>query len=327
MPAPWIANEPGDWDVNWLQSDENREGVDTAHVRTGSEFDGGTSRVANSPLLPARTTGGVRWTWGTNSAPANGITHFAWVNDAGTEILRVTNTSLGNQQLQYWSGSAWVGVGSAQPVSLGDYRAELTFDGLGTAAGVLTFRHFDMLSGSLVAEWSATGLDLTACTNISKARVRAQSGGIMAVAEYIVCDDPPGGLVGYNRAPNSDGIDTDGGTTYAAIDDLTLNDADFLSLAASGNKHSVKGTARDFAGQRVDAVTISFRARCGATGPTQVRAYLVLGGTRYYHPDTVTLSTSFAAYQVAWELNPANGLPWVGADAESASLEWGWEAV
>lgn len=326
MSAPWIGNEPGDWDSNWSPAAETY-GQDTSRIRSGIENDGGTSRVSDSPLLPARTSGGIAWRFRSNSAWANALQHFRWLNAAGTEVLRVANTASGTQQLQFWNGSSWTGVGAAQAITTDlSLIAELSFAGLGTSSGDLALRYYPTSGGAAVAEWVGSGLGLTAATDIAKARLVAQSGGLFGVGEYIVSDDSPVGLIGYNRVGNANGTDTDGGA-FGSIDDTTINDADFLSLASSGNRHSVKGTARNFAGRRVDAVSVTFRGRRGASGPTQVKVYLLISGTRYYHPDTITLSTSFSAYFVSWEDNPATSAPWLNADAENANLEWGWEAV
>jgi hypothetical protein len=48
--------------------------------------------------------------------------------------------------------------------------------------------------------------------------------------------------------------------------------------------------------------------------------------TRYYGT-TFALDVIPLAYQYTWQLNPATGVAFTAAEANAATLEWGWEAV
>lgn len=309
-------------------------GQDTTRLRGGIRL----SQAADDPRsypLPARTAGQITWRMRNNSDWVSGVHNFSWSNDAGIEVLRVRNTNTNTLQLQYWNGSTWVGIGAAQVVTADlVIRAHMVYSGLGTSSGSISLVYINLTSGLPVATWSATGLDLTACTNISRHNLFRTSLGTMSVGEYVSSgNEDLSASVCHTVVGNATGSDNTGATgTFAAFDEGAANqnsvdDADFLQLSSVGSRYSFTAPARDFAGRTVRTLCISYRARRGSSGPQTIRPYIKIGGTRYYAADQVLTTNFTSGYQAFWDVNPATGLMWTAAEAQAASLEFGFEAA
>ena len=65
--------------------------------------------------------------------------------------------------------------------------------------------------------------------------------------------------------------------------------------------------------------------RRGASGPSQVKLYVVIGGTRYYSPAIAVNGVGFVTVAYQWDLNPATSAPWTVTQING--LEIGVEAA
>lgn len=286
----------------------------------------------------ARTAGASGFTRAHLAAHASGNTYAAWLNSSGTAVLRIQSTATATFQLQYWNGATWTAVGSAVAITGGislQYRWAVDFTGLGTSSGTLRVRAVNDSTDAVVMDESATGLNLTSMVNIDRLRIYAPNS---TTTSYFVCEAfiKDGSAVTafvYGNQITGNGSDIDGTGAYTEVDDtgatITAYDTDFSSLPSSGNRRSYKSAARSFGGRSVKSVGFDARLRCGATGATQCKPYLRIGGTRYYWNSgtAVTLTTTFADYWFAWENDPSTGAAWAATNAESASLEFGIEVV
>lgn len=341
MVAPWIGASASAFpaqsvglEIRWY----NAVGPYSCGV---SFFSGSSTGYIEGAVLPARTAGATGITRGISSSVATNLTIVSWLNDAGTEVLRLRTTATGVVQLQRWDGSAFVAVGTSVTIPNNNLRNWVVeFSGLGTSSGSLRLWMLDAVSSAVVKDETTAGLNLTAVSNIAQMRIYVVSANTVPTSVFsgaFVKDGTGVTTYGYNRAPNANGTDVDGTGTptasYTAIDDTDTGtpDADFVSLSASSQRRSVKCAARTFGGRPVKLVGFDFRARCGATGPTQVKAYLRIGATRYYwgggSGTPITLTTVFANYQAYWDQDPSTAAPWDAANAESANLEYGLEVV
>lgn len=290
---------------------------------------------AISPVLPVRTSG---------NAGAAILLSNAAVSEPNVELLgagltnklRFTKVAPGVNGtvyiFQYWDGSAWVNVGSSFDLGNSSLVTQLRFEwsGYGTSSGAVSIRVFRDAGEALVAARSVTGLNFTSHSGIVQMRVLEARGGQPSnFSTMFVCDADGDSSYVYNNVGNANGADTGGTGTFASINDVGANyDTSFISLPSSGNRRSVKNTAdRVYDNRTVRAVAVNVRLRRGATGVTQARVYLTIGGTRYYHPTTLTLTTSFEPYCMVWETDPSTSSAWTLTNAQAASLEWGVEAV
>lgn len=333
MSYDFVAQEGDCWIAGGILRG-NQQGMETTRVRTGVNF-GNSGLNSESPVFASRTAGQVIWRMNNNSEWQINTTNLFWKSNAGTEVVRVRNTGTGIQQLQYWNGSTFVGVGVAQAVASSiTYKVRLVFAGLGTSSGTLTLQYTNVDSGAIGYTWTASGLDLTSCPNIARAAINKATIGLWVVGEYVVS-----GVADLEATVVHQGVGTGAGTdnvnavgTFASIDEgaATSNatdDSDFVQLAAAGDRYSMVMPARSFGGKAVKSIVINYRAQRGVSGATSVRPYLKIGGTRYYAA-TQALTTSFvSAYQAFFNINPATALAWEAAAAESADLEFGFEAA
>lgn len=310
---------------------------------TRSDYGGGFS-VTNytdyfqSPQQTARTSGAVGFTRRIATGYTSGNTLGSALNSSGVEGLRIRSIGARQFQLQYWNGASYTGIGSGITVPGGatdQYRFVVDFTGLGGAGGTLQFRVVLESGEAIVGDESATGLNLTSVVNVDRLRLYcgAQSGATYGVSEWFIKDGSGLTAYVYNNKITGNGTDVDGTGSYTDMDDTNIStpDVDFVSLSASGNRRSAKAPARNFGGRAVKGVGFGTRLRRGATGPTQIKAYLTIGGTRYYWGGgagtAVTLTTVYTDYWFGWELDPSTGVAWTAANAQSANLEFGVEVV
>lgn len=309
-------------------------GMELTRIRTATNF-ANAGFNSESPVFASRTAGQAIWRMNNNSAWQINTTNFFWRSSGGVEVVRIRNTAAGVQQLQYWNGSAFVGVGATQtPVLDRIFRARLVFSGLGTAAGSLTLTYTNVANGIIEHTWTASGLDLNSCPNIARVGVNKSTTGAFVVGEYVFS-----GVVDLDATVVHEGVGTGAGTdnvnavgTFLSIDEgsgvtSSTDDSDFVQIGAVGDRYSMVMPARSFGGKAVKSIVINYRAQRGVTGATSVRPYLKISGTRYYAA-TQALTTSFvSAYQAFFNLNPATAAAWTAAVAEGAALEFGFEAA
>lgn len=332
MAIDFVANEGDCWIASGVIP-ASPVSADTTRIRTGASF-ANNGWDAMSRMLTPRTEGEVAFRFYNNVAWQNATTPFYWHSSTSVEVVRLRCTSTGQLQLQYWSGSAWVGVGAAVAVAedIG-FRFRLIYSGMGTSSGSITGAVVNISSGETVASWTATGLNLTACPDIARAGINKTFSGTFTVNEYIMSNENLDALLCNSGVCNSTGTDNTGATgTFAAVDEgagyaASVDDSDLIQLPASGARYSMRMPARNFASRAVRAVVINYRARRGASGPTTIRPYLKIGGTRYYAADQVLTTSFVSGYQAIFNVDPSTGLEWEIAAAQDANLEFGFEAA
>lgn len=335
MPAPWMAYH---FDaLNFLSGAGTLSTSSSpASGRQSSSIISSTTISWRSKQQPSRTSGcaGINALIASSSSSLGGV--FVLLDSSLGNVLRVAQTATNRLNLQYWNGSAWVTIGSGvsgytNTSNSNSVRITVDFDGLGTASGSATMRVYEDSADTLLGTVTGTGLPFSSLANVAYYLLPTKGTSLVNSTEHFLADGSAETMYRYGSRPTADGADTDGTGGWADLNDASLSalDTTFVSLPSSGNRRSAKNsTARDYNGRGVRAVGFGARLRCGATGPTQVRPYLTVGGTRYYHPSApVTLNTSFESYSFTWEQNPATTADWTTADAQAASLEYGIEVV
>lgn len=295
------------------------------------------NRSMATDVQTARTSGSSGYTLGVSTAGTTIGCLMEWRDTSDNPVFRTDVTASGVVSCQYWNGSSWTTLGTFTGLSSAtQWFIKLDFSGLGTASGALTFKQWDIEGAVLAQTVSGTGLDLSSCANVGKLVTNADvDTSTSYVGEMFLYDGAADSVFGYGNVPTSNGTDQDQISGDEANVDEVGNDVplddDFVSLDTSGQRFSVKCAARDYQGRAIKLVSPSWRLRCGATGPTQVKGYLTIGGTRYYwgggSGTAVTLTTSFEGYNFPFDQDPAATAAWTAAVAEDATLEWGIELV
>lgn len=291
-----------------------------------------TSSGAESPILPVRTSGGAGASFALDSVSGASGVLLTYFGASSSNRIRIVRTAAVNiHAFQYWDGAAWVQVGATFAlVDSTVYQARIEWSGYGTANGAVSCRVFTDAGEALIASRSATGLNFTSLSGIVQVTARSAIGSqTVRYSVLFVCDSDGDTSYVYNNVANANGSDTGGTGDFNSVNSLgTTYDSTFISLPTSGLRRSVKNTAdRNYAGRTVRAMSVNVRLRRGATGPSQARVYLTIGGTRYYHPTTLSLTTSFTSYNMIWETDPSTSATWTLTNAQASSLEWGVEAV
>ena len=210
--------------------------------------------------------------------------------------------------LQYLNASAvWTDVGSALPIGSGRADYDL-FVNITTGVAKLYVR------GSVSAA-TATGLSLGHMSGITKARLHSDTGG--RYFSQIVADTTP--TIGYRLAsvhPNGAGSDSAWTGTYLNIDETSLDDADFVNSATANQVSTYTLSSVTLTGYSVQDVTVSFRSKCGGSGPQNIEAVLRSAGTNYFSSN-LAQDVGYAPYQNTWSTDPATSADWVLASISS----------
>lgn len=332
MPEPWFSST-----LDGMLPIGTSTPVSTAPVTAARGVE--SARVAGtgaqSPVLPERTSGDAGFAV---------MNYNAFSSEARVELLgagdsnriRLVKTTPGSNstqyRMEYWNGTSWTIVGSVFDLNASAtwYQVRIQWSGYGTSSGSVSFRVFADAGETLIASGSASGLNFTSLSGIVRIRYTDPRGaGNSYFSAAFIVDSGGDTSYVYTNVANADGSDTNGTGGFGSINSTgSTYDSTFISLPASGDRRSVKNTAdRNYNNRTVRAVSVSARLRRGATGPSQARVYLTIGGIRYYHPTVLSLTTSFVSYSLVWENDPSTSAPWTISSAQAASLEWGVEAV
>jgi hypothetical protein len=297
---------------------------DNAWARGASgQFAAGSNIIRSVPFSLA--SGSVRFNFAMSSyLQTTVLDYFALFNQSGTPVVRaILGDSTAQIQWQFWDGAAWnnIGPSMAVPNTSGAGKAFIEVQWTCGVSGNLRVLISDVEQFSLSVNLSAaTAMTLFRMTDMSLI-------GANYISELIISEIATVGHRLKTVPATSNGLDINGTGSYLDIDDTgNGSDADVVSFSAAAQKQSFKGAARTL-GSSIRAVVAACRAwRVDATGPQNMRAYIIVSGTRYYGP-TIALDTAPDIYQHSWDLNPATGVYWTPSEANAAALEWGFEAL
>jgi hypothetical protein len=331
MGVLWIGNEADCYLLSGGNAIEESGAQDTGgYARTGMRV----SRTDASNLTSTPDWGAVDEIWHKfNYVNAGGVTAgfpiWAAKNAAGQIVAQILSVSAGSSQFQIWSGSAFVNVGAAiTNGSTALWRYDVHFKG-GAAgyveiwAGPAGAQTKILDTSGAPAAWGSA----VAIVRVYHEGTRTGGGFNTNVGSEIVQTTSTLSTRNETKQPTSNGTDVGGTGTWADVDESNpFNDSDVVTLSASGQHQSFKAAARTLTQAVVSAVTASCRAWYEVGGPTQIKPYLTISGTRYYGT-TFALGLTPQGYQYSWTINPATSAAFTQAEANAATLEWGWEAV
>lgn len=127
---------------------------------------------------------------------------------------------------------------------------------------------------------------------------------------------------------NGNGADTDWTGDYEDVDDPNPpsgdGDTTYINSSTVTHRESVTMEGLNWPSNALPwRVLFNIDARKTTVDAVILKGYLTVGGTRYYHADTKTLTDKYDAYQFAWTENPATSTPWTVAALND--LEYGVE--
>lgn len=269
--------------------------------------------------------------WGSNNTGGVATRAFVTVyNSSDVGVLRCTTNSQSGGfalcRLQYWDGSAWQNIGgstfnAAVGVNGTTFDMECTVDG---SAGRFAMYVDGVLQVELTGDtdfYSGSAADYVTMESWGSTNPRYFS-------ESFVCDGSTLGMRLATLVPNGDGAYTAWTGTFADVDETTVNDADFVSGAANGDRENFTLTNLSTAAAALAPVAVinSARARIGATGPQNLQLTIRTGGNDYDSGNIAGLTTSFAnGYQNIWNTNPDTAAAWTTSEIDA--LEIGDEAI
>jgi hypothetical protein len=328
----WQGNEVDAYKINSTQNVEVSAGAggainDAAYARCGMKAGrNGVGELYSRPDWVAQNEIWHRFNHMTNISV--GMVIWAAFTAAGVKVAQIYAVDANHFQYQAKVGGALADVGD--PFSSVPSQAQLKtrFD----------IHHNGIAGGKVEVYYGAPGaqtkvLDATGDYSAAGAIVRVYHGANSVgggydtlVAHEIVQSTSTLSSTSEIKPPTSNGTDVDGTGTYADVDEQVYSDADQITLLAVGNHQSFKSAARTQTQDVVSGVTLSCRAWYEAGGPTSIKPYLTIGGVRRYGP-AIALDVIALAYQYTFDVNPATGVAFTPAEANAATLEWGWEAA
>lgn len=320
----WIGHEADSYILASATQTEQGNAILSPQERTGMRV----GRSGGGIILSAPDWVAVNDFWhGWRSNGSISVNEQLWIGytAAGTAVARIIAATTATGQFQIWSGTVWTNIGGTFALVGGTAKNDLHF--VPAVSGRIEFYYGN--AGSQTKVLDLTG-DYSAAANIVRIGHDGNTtgGGFdNDVAHEIVQTTSTLNTTSEIKPPTSDGADTDGGVGgWANVDEVTYSDADYIALAAVGKRQSFKAIARTTTQASVTGVTASCRAWYEGGGPTNIKPYVTLGGVRYYGT-TFALDVIPKAYQYTWQVDPSTGVAWTAATANSAALEWGWEAA
>lgn len=308
----------------------------------------GQGRYISAPLTSAQTTFWASFqlyltTPGGPQTPT--ITDSTWVSfhDASyTALYRIVGAggtvSQPVAQFQYWSGSAWVNVGSPQVVpSNARHKWDFQFTIANSGGTLAAYCDGVPMGAALTGDTSFAGSG--SIQEIRFYTVGNNTFGHAAspyVSEVMILDVSTLGRRLATLALTGTGA-TDawtpstGATSVATVDEVgTYADTDYASSATANQVYTgvtsdLSLTAQQYA---VDSVVIAYRALRGAVGPQNLKGVVRVGGTNYPSSANVaTLNTAFGYTWADFDLNPATSAAWTPAEINTAGFETGAKSI
>jgi hypothetical protein len=326
MPVLWQGHEAECYVLGTASNTEDTGVADAAYERTGMRVgnNGGGNLTSAPDWAPANEIW-HRFNYKCDGGYSNGFRLWAVMNSSGQILAQIVCVS-GAAQFQVWDGVALVNVGATFGYVGAGAKGRFDIHVLGGNPGQIDV--YGGAPGSQALQLSTTG-NYSSVVNMVRIYHEPASiaGGFWTeVAHEIVQTTPTLNATSEVEPPTSNGADVDGTGTYTNVDESSYSDTDYINFTAAGQHQSFKSAARTGTQAIVLGVTISCRAWYEAGGPTQIKPYIKIGGTRYYG-STFALTLTAKGYQYTWQTNPATSAAFTVTEVNDATLEWGWEAV
>ena len=220
---------------------------------------------------------------------------------------------------QYWNGSAWVSIGTG-PLSSVLTVEETLHVKMDNVSGIFRRYRNTVLDGELLGDTIRT-----AGTAINRIEFESHTGsGTQIYSEVIIATTDTRGRRLQRLEPTADGANTAWTGTFADVDEIGINDADYISTTTADQLETF--VAADIAASlstafAVEAVVVSVRARKGDSGPQNLQAVIRTASTDYMSSNYPTLNTMFqGGQQKVWDTNPNTLAAWTQAEVNGIEI-------
>lgn len=293
---------------------------DSTYAR-GSIETGASNGYFDTPTFASQTTLWLHFEHYIIANSSNNLsTPVTCVNSSGTDVFRVTTTgSVNVYQAQYWNGSAWVNIGSTYSLAL---STRYVFDIKIVCGGSGSFEFY--VGGALYTSGSAS---MTSVDNIAQIRFRScRTNTTSYYSQIIVANESTIGHKYMTKPPTGNGANTAWSSDYTAVDEATLNEADFITGSADGDIETFTRAALSLGSFAVKAVVVTALAKNNGAAPNNIQAALRIGGTNYFSSN-LTLTSGFTPVAAIWATDPSTSATWGTTNAGAATTEFGVKAV
>lgn len=294
---------------------------DSAAVRCSMQLGGSLKDELDTPPLGSLATA---WThfeiYSSDMAGYLNRTYCEWFNNAATSVFRLRITTVNKVQMQYWNGSAWTAIGAEVNLGSGTRKAidvKIVCGGSGSAALYI--------DSALVASGSAS---MTSVTDIDRFKMKDDQAGssILYWSQVIIATTSTVGWKFYSKPPTGNGANTAFTGAFGDVDEAVRSDSDFISSTAANDVETYTGAAITLASGSVKAVVVTMRVKNDGSAPNNVQGALRRGSTNYFSSN-LSINSGFGPAVAIWEQDPSTSAAWTGADASSASTEFGAKSI
>jgi hypothetical protein len=326
MAVLWQGHEAEAYILGDATNVEDSGVADSGYERTGMRVGRTSGSLTSAPDWGAVDEIWHRFVHASSGGYSVNMVIWAAKNSSGQIVAQIIVPTTTTAKYQVWNGAAFVDVGSAWSLLGADTKARFDIHHRGGSTGIVEVYYGAPGSRSLVVGVSGSYTSAVSIVRVFHAPNTVGGFFNTVVAHEVVQTTSTLNATSEVKQPTSEGTDVGGTGAYTDVNESTFSDANLINFSAAAQRHSFKAGARTLTQAIVTGVTASCRAWYEAGGPTQIKPYLMIGGTRYYGT-TFTLTLTAAAYQYTWTTNPSTGVAFTPAEANSATLEWGWEAV
>lgn len=233
-------------------------------------------------------------------------------NSDFTEKIVIRNSSSSGMSLDVWDGSAYVTLGTVSAISASSLLKFVIYIKHGASGAVKIW-----IDDNLVINYSGNlSSYITGGFTHLKLKSMAGSGGVSAFSEILVSDSDISTYSVSALTPTSDSSNTDFTGGYGEIDEVVLDDADYIYTSTSGHKSDFVLSDLPEGEEYVHAISCATRAVRGETGPQRFRFYVVLDGTNYYS-SYMEPTAVWTTYKYMWARRPDNNAYWSRDDANA----------
>lgn len=249
---------------------------------------------------------------------------FIWYDGSGTASIRLSYDAIDVLlRCEYWSGSAWVVVGTDINVAL-DVLQTLDLHCV-----------VNSVSGSIDAYISGTHrlssgtINLSGITSLKNFRFYGvQVGGTgqwTYVSQCIVRTTSTVGARLGTIVMTGNGANTAWTNDYTNIDEFPYSDADSITSGTATQVETYLGTpVPTFTGYVLKGICVASRTKKSGGAPTQIQQALRSAGTTYF-TSTLGLDFGYSGYMGIWETNPATSADFLSS--EVPTLEYGQKSI
>lgn len=239
---------------------------------------------------------------------------------SGETVFQIDGTD-GNFRGEYWNGSSFTTMPSTFTFSTNvnktiDIHCKI-HDTLGRFAIYLDNSLWDEFTGdtNLFASAQVDGIELCGPTFSLDFTKSAN------FSEVIVADEPTIGWRLATLIPNAAGTTSAWTGAYTDVDEIAVDDGDFLSSDTANQVHTMGASNLSVAAaaMEIQALLLNARARKGVSGPTQLQLAVRTGAADFFS-SSFALDPGFISIQNMWALNPDTVVAWTPSEIDGVEI-------